>query len=530
MADSDGARTTPASGDHPDRGSAAGGEPVGAAEARSPVTGSAGAARGKDGTGKPDKGKSSKGKAGKGKDSKSKAGKGKDDKGKDDKGKAENGSKGKAGKGKGKKGKGGKKDKAGKPLEATQPVADVAPAPESLPTPTDGQPAAGPGEPSLVGTQAPAGTEPPAGAEPPTGTQTQAPARRRIVLTGISSRAWEHPADRGALTALRELRGFDEVLKGIAGLWNERAWRLQFLGAAIKVDHRQYPRVHRIYAEAASALDVAELPELYVQNDRTLNAMAVGMKRPFIVVNTGMLELADDDELRCLLGHELGHVLSGHAVYRTMIIILTNFVLRLAWFPIGAMVLYGIIAALYEWWRKAELSADRAGLLACQDPAASLRLSMKLAGGGDLTEVDTTAFLEQAAEYESAGDLRDSVLKLLLVAFRSHPMPVARAAELRRWIDSGAYQRVLAGDYPRREDDASASVSDDVKQAADSYRETFARSEDPLFKLLRRIGGGATDLGAWMGTGAGKVRDWMAAAGRSARDAAAASRAENDRG
>jgi Zn-dependent protease with chaperone function len=350
--------------------------------------------------------------------------------------------------------------------------------------------------------------------------QANPPARRRVALTGISSRAWEHPADRGALTALRELKGFDDVLKAIAGMWNERAWRLQFLGGAIKVDHRQYPRVHRIYAEAATSLDVTELPDLFVQNDRTLNAMAVGMKQPFIVVNTGMLETCDDDELRCLLGHELGHVLSGHAVYRTMILVLTNFMLRLAWFPIGAFVLYGIIAALYEWWRKAELSADRAGLLACQDPAASLRLSMKLAGGGDLSEVDTTAFLEQAAEYERSGDLRDSVLKLLLVAFRSHPMPVARAAEIRKWVDSGVYQRILAGEYPRREDDATASMSEDVKEAAESYRETFTRSEDPLFKLMRRIGGGAADVGGWVGSGAGRVRDWMATAGRSAREAA----------
>jgi Zn-dependent protease with chaperone function len=352
------------------------------------------------------------------------------------------------------------------------------------------------------------------------GSRATVPARRRVVLTGISSRAWEHPADRGALTALRELKGFDEVLKAIAGLWNERAWRLQFLGGAIKVDHRQYPRLHRLYAEAATSLDLAELPDLFVQNDRSLNAMAVGMKQPFIVVNTGMLELADDEELRCLLGHELGHVLSGHAVYRTMIIILTSFALRLAWFPIGSVLLYGIIAALYEWWRKAELSADRAGLLACQDPAASLRLSMKLAGGGDLSEVDTTAFLEQAADYERSGDLRDSVLKLLLVAFRSHPMPVARAAAIRNWVDSGAYQRILAGDYPRRTGDASASMTEDVKQAAESYRESFARSEDPLFKLLRQVGGGAGDLGGWVGFGAGRVRDWMAAAGRSAREAA----------
>jgi Zn-dependent protease with chaperone function len=336
----------------------------------------------------------------------------------------------------------------------------------------------------------------------------QSPTHRRVVLTGIGPRAWEHPADRGALTALRELRGFDEIVKALNGLWNERGWRLQFLGSAMRVDHRQYPRLHRLMAEAAASLDIAELPELYVQLDRNLNAMCVGMAKPFIVVNSGALELLDDEELRCLLGHELGHLISGHAVYKTISVILHGMVIRLSWLPVGALILRGVEVALQEWWRKAELSADRAGLLACQDPAAAQRLAMKLAGGGNLTEVDTTAFLEQAAEYDRAGDLRDSVLKLLLVMGRSHPLPVARAAELRRWIDSGEYARVLSGRYPRR-DDEPGPVSEDVREAARSYRESFARSQDPLVSLLRQVGNGASGVGEWVSAGAGRVRGWM---------------------
>ena len=94
------------------------------------------------------------------------------------------------------------------------------------------------------------------------------PVRRRVTLTGISSRAWEHPADRGALTALRELRGFDDLVKAFVGMWNERGFRLAFLATAIRVDHRQYPRVYQRFTEAAATLDVAELPELYVAQDR----------------------------------------------------------------------------------------------------------------------------------------------------------------------------------------------------------------------------------------------------------------------
>jgi Zn-dependent protease with chaperone function len=331
------------------------------------------------------------------------------------------------------------------------------------------------------------------------------PVRRRITLTGISSRAWEHPADRGALTALRELRGFDDLVKAFFGMWNERGFRLQFLAGAIRVDHRQYPRVYQRFTEAASVLDVAELPELYVNQSPIINGQAIGLNKPFIVITTAAVEKLDDDELRAMLGHELGHVLSGHAVYKTIMMILTAWTANVSWLPVGVLALRGIIAAMLEWWRKAELSADRAGLLAGQDPAASTRLLMKLAGGGDLSQIDTAAFLEQAAEYEGGGDLRDSIHKIGMTAWSTHPVPVARASELRRWIDSGAYGRILGGDYPRRDSDGDASVTEDVKAAADSYRERFTTSQDPLVGLLRKLSDGAADLAGSATRGA---RSW----------------------
>ncbi len=347
------------------------------------------------------------------------------------------------------------------------------------------------------------------------------PARPRVTLTGISSRAWEHPADRGALTALRELRGFDEVVRGFFGLWNERAFRLSYLAGAVRVDHRQYPRVYERFTEAATTLDVADLPELYVAQSPMIHGRAVGMDRPFIVITTAAVEKLDDEELRALLGHEIGHVRSGHAVYKTIMMILTKWAVNVSWLPVGAIALRAVIAAMYEWWRKAELSADRAGLLAGQDPAASLRLLMKLAGGGDLTQIDTAAFLEQAAEYEGGGDLRDSFLKIGMTAYSSHPVPVARAADLRRWIDSGEYARIVEGDYPRRDGDGNASVTDDVKAAAAHYRASFTTSPDPLVSLARRVSGGAGDRGDWAGTQAGRARAW---AGTAADAAARATR------
>jgi Zn-dependent protease with chaperone function len=336
------------------------------------------------------------------------------------------------------------------------------------------------------------------------------PARSRTTLTGISSRAWEHPADRGALTALRELRGFDDVVRGLFGMWNERGFRLSYLAGAIRVDHRQYPRVHRVFTEAAVTLDVTEPPEVYVSQNPLISGRAIGMDKPFIVISTAAVDKLDDDELRTLLGREIGHVRSGHAVYQTIMTLLTRWVTNISWIPVGAIALRAIIAGMYEWWRKAELSADRAGLLAAQDPAASIRLFMKMAGGGDLSQIDTAAFLEQAAEYEGGGDLRDSIHKIGMTAFSGEPVPVARAAELRKWIDAGDYARVLSGDYPRRDDDRDASVTDDVKAAAASYRDSFRDSSDPLVKLARRAAGGAADL---VGSAARGARDWAGGRG-----------------
>src|SRR5262249_25365200 len=131
------------------------------------------------------------------------------------------------------------------------------------------------------------------------------------------------------------------------------------------------------------------------------------------------------------------------------------------------------------------------------------------AGGGDLSEIDTAAFLEQATEYDSTGDLRDSLIKLQLILDMTHPLPVARAAALRHWIDSGAYARILAGEYPRRENDKDASMRQDAKEAADSYRDSFRHSQDPLVGLLRKLGDGAAGVGDVVGAGASRVRGWM---------------------
>ncbi|MES3033374.1 MAG: M48 family metallopeptidase [Gemmatimonadota bacterium] len=302
-------------------------------------------------------------------------------------------------------------------------------------------------------------------------------------LPQIASTSWEHPADRAALNTMRAIPGFDEIVRKIAGFFGERGLRHLFLANAVRTSPTQHPRLHALVREACAALDVTEIPDLYITRSPLVNAMAVGFDRPFIVINTETLTVLDEDEQRVVLAHEVGHIASGHMVYRTIAVIVSTVGFSALPFLAG-LALMPFHLALLEWSRKAELSCDRAALLAVQDTTLAMRTFFKLAGGSTAPgEGDLDAFLQQAAEYESEGSAWDSLLKAINTALREHPFNTVRAAELQRWVASGAYARILAGEYARRDGTGTQSTyADDVRGAADYYgqqaRETFGKVGD----------------------------------------------------
>ena len=329
--------------------------------------------------------------------------------------------------------------------------------------------------------------------------------RGRIRFPDISSRAYEHPADRGALMALRAIPGFDSVLKALSSAIGERSIRLLYLSSATRVSPRQYPQIHQMLHECAATLDLQPVPEMFIEQDPNPSAMAIGLDKPIIVISTGMLNLTDDEGIRFIIGHEVGHVLSGHAVYRTMLLSLINVAASVQWLPLGAWGIRAIILGLNEWFRKSELSCDRAGLLCSQDPSTALRVHASLAGAKNPNNMDVAGFLDQAEEYETRGDVRDSLLKLLQLSGRSHPLAALRAAELQKWAAGPDYADILAGNYPRRSDDKDAPMSEEAKAAANSYKQNFTTSGDPLYKLVSKIGAAAGTAG---GSAANRMRDW----------------------
>lgn len=328
----------------------------------------------------------------------------------------------------------------------------------------------------------------------------------KIKFKGISPRAYEHPADKGAMAGLRAVPGVAEVLKSISGLFPERGERLMALASCIRVGERQYSEIAAIRDDCAAILDLPAVPNLFVMRSAEANAMTLGIDEPFIVITTGLVEAYDADSLRFTIGHEMGHVLSGHAVLRTLLVRLLRMQTTMSWVPAGALGIRAVIAALMEWFRKAELTADRAGLLCGQDPAAALRAHVYLAGGTSMDDIDLPSFLKQADEYLNVDDIRDSIHKLRAVETMSHPLAVVRAAQLQKWAASEEYRAIIGGTYPRRDDDKPQSdLGEDLAGAARSYKESASESTDPLMNLFNNVGEQVAKAGSFLGDAAGRM-------------------------
>ena len=310
-------------------------------------------------------------------------------------------------------------------------------------------------------------------------------AKARRILTDIAPRSWEHPADKAALQALRRIPVFDEVLRKLFGFFGEKPIRLAFQANAVRVSKNQFPRVHGLYQDVLKTLDSPEEYPLYVSQTPIVNAGAYGMESPFIILNSGTNILLDDDQLAYILGHELGHILSDHVLYRTM----TYLLLQLAQmgFPIVGLAARAVLVALLEWSRKSELSSDRAGLLAIQDSETVMRTMLKMAGGGSDDETSLQEFIVQAEEYRESGDVADQVFKILNLIGSTHPFWVIRVSELRSWIEGGDYDRIVRGEYARRGDPDSA-YKEDLREAAKAYSEGARDFLENMTAAAKRMG------------------------------------------
>lgn len=265
-------------------------------------------------------------------------------------------------------------------------------------------------------------------------------------LRGLTASQFRHPLDLEATDRLKRLPGLDVLVRNVLGGVAEQFFYMENIASSIRVSANQLPDLHHLLLEACRILDL-EVPQLYVRQNPVPNAYTMAMRghQPFIVLHTSLIELLTPEEIQAVIAHELGHLKCEHGVYLTIANLL---VLAAGQLPWGSWLTQGLQSQMLYWSRCAELTCDRAALLATQDPRITMSVLMKLAGGSPslMGQLNLDAFIEQAQDYDRASrtDL-GQMLREMQTAQRSHPLPVLRAREIDRWSKSSAYQGLLSG-------------------------------------------------------------------------------------
>lgn len=275
----------------------------------------------------------------------------------------------------------------------------------------------------------------------------------RKKLDGLPASAFVADTDRLALDALKRVPLLPQVVQKFYEVGLDRWLYCYNMSMAVRCGPNQFKTLYNILHESCEILDMPE-PELYVTSNPFPNAFAGGVERPYITLRSSIIDTLSDEQLYHLIGHELGHIKANHILYMSVAQVLYPLLEMIGrrTLGLGDVASVGLILALYEWYRQAEITADRAGLLVAQSLDLSIDANIALTAGPSRLrhEMSREPFMDQARAYQDAGTL-ENIGKVLLFFLMSstytHPMPVHRTQQLERWYQSGAYDRIIAGDY-----------------------------------------------------------------------------------
>jgi Zn-dependent protease with chaperone function len=304
-------------------------------------------------------------------------------------------------------------------------------------------------------------------------------------LTRISPKAYEHPADRAATAALKSVPYLETVLRKLIELGYERALRQAYLGSSVRLGEDQLADVWHAHARAYATLDLEPVPDLYLTQFPIANALTIGAGRPIVVIQSGLVQLLDAEQLRAVFAHEAGHVLSDHVLYRTALIVL----MRLGSIPGIPIPLFPLRAALMEWFRSAELSCDRAAALVTRDPLTVCRTLMVIAAGAQAEHLDLDVFMRQGTEYREKGSGLERLSRLMLDLNLAHPMVVRRLHELMEWVRGGEYDRIVDGNFPTRDEPPQPrhEAGDAVAHYSERFRDLFREAGDAVGSMGQQL-------------------------------------------
>lgn len=267
------------------------------------------------------------------------------------------------------------------------------------------------------------------------------------VLTGLTADAYEHPFDRKALESLQKMPGMSLLFKKINEYGIDRQLRLQHAGSYFRVTSRSFPDFYQTLTHACQILEISPLPDVYLFRGLR-DSYTIGVEKPILCFGMNVLESFDAEELLYIIGHELAHIKSQHLLYHQTATILPTLgtLLNRTTMGISGLATSGIQLGLYNWVMMATLTADRAGLLTCQNIRAAITSLIQFSGVAKsyITPILVEDFVAQAREFEADFDNFNAFSKMFsFMNEEMYPWAVMRTSELLKWYKSGEYEALL---------------------------------------------------------------------------------------
>lgn len=253
-----------------------------------------------------------------------------------------------------------------------------------------------------------------------------------------------HPEDAAALRQMESIPGFVALVKKILAIGIENLQYGVNMASTIRLSERQLPKIYRHLPPICQRLGIAE-PEFYLQMDPNPNAWTMGDTRIYIVVTSGLLEMMSDEELDAILAHECGHVLCRHVLYHTVAQWISSGLANLG--ILGTLATPVQYALLY-WYRKSELSADRAASIITSPEVVASTMARLSGGPKSITsQINLKEWASQADEYDKIQNngLWNKTLQLAVIAGLDHPFSAVRVREILKWGESEQYRMIKNG-------------------------------------------------------------------------------------
>lgn len=248
-----------------------------------------------------------------------------------------------------------------------------------------------------------------------------------------------HPEDEAAMRQMENMPGFTAFIKKVMSVGYETLRYGTNMASNIRLSEKQLPEIYRHLPPICAKLGIKE-PEFYLEMNPMPNAYTSGDTRIFMTVNSGLVEMMSDEELDAVIAHECGHILCRHVLYHTVA----------QWLATGleSLNILGTLTlplryALFYWYRKSELTADRAACLATS-PEAVVSVMARLSGGPQsiTSQLDVNEWAAQADEYEKIRNSNtwNKALQMGAIANQSHPFAAVRVREILKWTESDQYK------------------------------------------------------------------------------------------